>query len=150
MKTAAQAAAAYVANGSSPTATSLWATDYNAAYPTMIQKATAAIPLWQSQVSTAQAATNMKNGLAKAANKAATVAAKVNGAGSASFAAGVRAAGGTGGDYTAFIGPWLSAVGSEVQTLNTTNPRGTRQQNRARQAAYDAWVDSQAGNFRVK
>ena len=150
MKTAAQAAAAYVANGSSPTTTSLWATDYNAAYPTMITKATAAIPLWQSQVSTAQAATNMKNGLAKAANKAAIVAGKVNGAGSASFAAGVRAAGGPGGDYTAFIGPWLSAVGSEVQTLNTTNPRGTRQQNRARQAAYDAWVDSQAGNFRVK
>jgi hypothetical protein len=150
MKTAAQAAAAYVANGSAPTAVSLWATDYNAAYPTMITKATAAIPLWQSQVSTAQAATNMKNGLAKAANKAAVVAAKVSGAGSASFAAGVRAAGGPGGDYTAFIGPWMSAVGGEVQTLNTTNPRGTRQQNRARQAAYDAWVDSQAGNFRVK
>jgi hypothetical protein len=150
MKTAAQAAAAYVANGSAPTAVQLWATDYNAAYPSMIAKATAAIPLWQSQVSTAQAATNMKNGLAKAANKATTVAAKVSGAGSASFAAGVRAAGGAGGDYTAFIGPWLSAVGNEVQTLNTTNPRGTRQQNRARQAAYDAWVDSQAGNFRVK
>jgi hypothetical protein len=150
MKTAAQAAAAYVANGAAPTAVQLWASDYNAAYPTMITKATAAIPTWQANVATQQAATNMKNGLAKAANKAQLVAAKVNGAGSASFAAGVRAAGGAGGDYTAFIGPWMSAVGGEVQTLNTTNPRGTRQQNRARQAAYDAWVDSQAGNFRVK
>lgn len=150
MKTAAQAAAAYVANGASAVSTTAWATDYNAAYPTMIQKATAAIPTWQANVATAQAATNMKNGLAKAANKAATVAAKVNGAGSASFAAGVRAAGGPGGDYTAFVGPWLTAVQNEVQTLNTTNPRGTRAQNRARQAAYDAWVDTQAGNFRVK
>ena len=150
MKTAAQAAAAYVANGAAPTAVQLWATDYNAAYPSMIDKATAAIPLWQSQVSTQQAATNMRNGLAKARTKANLVATKVNGAGSASFAAGVRAAGGPGGDYTAFIGPWMNAVGQQVQTLDTTNPRGTRQQNRARQAAYDAWVDSQAGNFRVK
>ena len=150
MKTAAQAAAAYVANGSAPTAVQLWATDYNAAYPTMINKAIAAIPLWQANVSTAQAAKNMSNGLTKAQAKQGAVATKVSGAGSASFAAGVRAAGGPGGDYTAFIGPWMTAVGNEVQTLNTTNPRGTRAQNRARQAAYDAWVDSQAGNFRVK
>lgn len=150
MKTAAQAAAAYVANGTAPAAVALWAADYNAAYPTMITKAIAAIPTWQANVSTALAAKNMSNGLTKAGTKAAAVATKVSGAGSASFAAGVRAAGGPGGDYTAFIGPWLSAVGSEVQTLNTTNPRGTRAQNRARQAAYDAWVDSQAGNFRVK
>ena len=150
MKTAAQAAAAYVANGAAPTAVQLWANDYNAAYPAMIDKATAAIPTWQANVATQQAATNMRNGLAKARNKATLVATKVNGAGSASFAAGVRAAGGPGGDYTAFIGPWMSAVGQEKQTLDTTNPRGTRQQNRARQAAYDAWVDSQAGNFRVK
>jgi hypothetical protein len=150
MKTAAQAAAAYVANGSAPSATALWSADYNAAYPTMITKAIAAIPTWQANVSTLLAAKNMANGLTKAGTKAAAVATKVNGAGAASFAAGVRAAGGPGGDYTAFIGPWLSAVGSEVQTLNTTNPRGTRAMNRARQAAYDAWVDSQAGNFRVK
>jgi hypothetical protein len=150
MKTAAQAAAAYVANGAAPTAISLWASDYIAAYPTMIDKATAAIPTWQANVATQQAAANMRSGLAKARNKASLVTTKVNGAGSASFAAGVRAAGGPGGDYTAFIGPWMSAVGSQVQTLDTTNPRGTRQQNRARQAAYDAWVDSQAGNFRVK
>jgi hypothetical protein len=150
MKTAAQAAAAYVANGTNPTAVALWASDYNAAYPTMITKAVAAIPLWQANVSTAQAAANMANGLNKAASKAGAVATKVSGAGSASFSAGVRAAGGPGGDYTAFIGPWLSAVSAEVQTLNTTNPRGTRAQNRARQAAYDNWVDSKAGQFRVK
>jgi hypothetical protein len=150
MKTAAQAAAAYVANGSAPTAVSLWATDYNAAYPTMIDAAVNAIPTWQANVATAQAATNMRNGLTKAKSKQSAVAAKVSGAGSASFAAGVRAAGGPGGDYQAFIGPFLSAVSNEVNTLNSTNPRGTRQQNRARQAAYDAWIDSQAGNFRVK
>lgn len=149
MKTAAQAAAAYVANGSAPAASALWAANYNSAYPTMITKATAAISTWQAAVASSAAATAMSKGLARAATKSAAVATKVNGAGSASFAAGVRAAGGTGGDYTAFIGPWLTAVSQEVQTLNTTNPRGTRQQNRARQAAYDAWVDSQAGNFKV-
>jgi hypothetical protein len=150
MKTAAQAAAAYVANGSAPAAVSLWAADYNAAYPTMIDKAITAIPLWQANVATLQAATNMNKGLTKAKAKQSAVATKVNGAGSSSFAAGVRAAGGPGGDYQAFIAPFLTAVGNEVATLNTTNPRGTRQQNRARQAAYDAWIDSQAGNFRVK
>lgn len=150
MKTAAQAAAAYVANGTAPSAVALWASDYIAAYPTMITKAIAAIPTWQANVSTLLAAKNMQNGLTRAGTQGASVATKVNGAGAASFSAGVRAAGGPGGDYTAFVGPWLSAVSAEVQTLNTTNPRGTRAQNRARQAAYDAWVDSQAGNFRVK
>lgn len=150
MKTAAQATAAYVANGTAPAAIANWAADYNAAYPTMIQKAIAAIPTWQANVATALAAQNMQAGLTKAGAKSASVATKVNGAGSASFAAGVRAAGSSTGDYTAFIGPWLTAVGQEVQTLNTTNPRGTRAQNRARQAAYDAWVDQQAGKFRVK
>jgi hypothetical protein len=149
MKTAAQAAAAYISNGSNPTAVSLWAADYNAAYPTMITKAIAAIPTWQNNVATPLAASNMSKGLQRAGTKQAAVATKVNGAGSASFAAGVRAAGGPGGDYSAFIAPFLSAVQNEVNTLNSTNPRGTRQQNRARQAAYDAWIDSQAGNFRV-
>lgn len=150
MKTAAQAAAAYVANGSSPAATGAWAGGYNAAYPSMIDDAIRAIPTWQANVATQQAAQNMQAGLTKAKAKQAAVATKVNGAGSASFAAGVRAAGGPGGDYNAFIGPWLSAVGQQVQTLDTTNPRGTRQQNRARQAAYDAWIDTQGGKFRVK
>ena len=117
----------------------------------MITKAIAAIPLWQSQVSTAQAAKNMTNGLTKAGTKATAVATKVNGAGSASLL----------GRRARRRRPWrrlhlvhrsLAQLRSaaEVQTLNTTNPRGTRAQNRARQAAYDAWVDSQAGNFRVK
>lgn len=149
MKTAAQAAAAYVANGTAPASTTAWAADYNAAYPTMITKAIAAIPLWQSNVASPLAASNMQKGLTRAGTKAGAVATKVNGAGLASFSAGVRAAGGPGGDYVAFIGPFLSSVGQEVQTLNSTNPRGTRAQNRARQAAYDAWIDSQAGNFRV-
>lgn len=150
MKTAAQAAAAYVANGSAPAATGAWASSYNAAYPSMIDRAIASIPTWQANVATAQAAANMTSGLTKAKAKQGAVATKVNGAGSASFAAGVRAAGGPGGDYNAFIGPWMTAVGQERQTLDTTNPRGTRQQNRARQAAYDAWVDQQGGKFRVK
>ncbi len=149
MKTAVQAAAAYVANGTTTAATTSWAANYNAAYPSMITKATAAIPTWQSAVASPAAATAMSKGLARAATKSGAVATKVNGAGLASFSAGVRAAGGPGGDYSAFIGPWLTAVGQEVQTLNTTNPRGTRAQNRARQAAYDAWVDTQAGNFKV-
>jgi hypothetical protein len=52
------------------------------------------------------------------------------------------------GAYLAFSTAWLGAVGNEVNTLNQTNPRGTRAQNRARQAAYDAWVDQQKGNFK--
>ena len=35
----------------------------------------------------------------------------------------------------------MPAVSNEVTTLNQTNPRGDRAANRARQAAYDAWVD---------
>lgn len=149
MKTAAQAAAAYIANGSAPVAVTAWSGGYNSAYPSMITKAIAAIPTWQANVATSLAASNMSKGLTRAGTKAAAVATKVNGAGSASFAAGVRAAGAPGGDYQLFIGPFLSAAQQEVTTLNQTNPRGTRQQNRARQAAYDAWIDSQAGNFRV-
>ena len=149
MKTAAQAAAAYVANGTTPTASQLWATDYNNAYPTMIQRAIASIPLWQANVSTQLAASNMNKGLTRAGTKQSAVAEKVRTVGTASFTAGVRAAGGPGGNYNAFIGNWMTAVGQEVTTLNTTNPRGTRAQNRQRQAAYDAWVDTQAGNFRV-
>lgn len=149
MKTAAQAAAAYVANGTTTTAAQLWSADYIAALPTMLDKAIAAIPLWQQNVSTTLAANNMTKGLTRAKGKTAQITAKVNGPGQASFQAGVRAAGGPGGNYLAFIGPFLTAVASEVATLNTTNPRGTRIQNRARQAAYDNWIDAQSGNFRV-
>lgn len=149
MKTAAQAAAAYVANGTTPTAATLWSQDYVAALPTMLDKAIAAIPLWQQNVSTALAASNMSKGLTRAKSKTAQITTKVNGPGQASFTAGVRAAGGPGDNYQAFIGPWMTAVAQEVATLNASAPRGTRAQNRARQAAYDQWVDTQAGNFRI-
>lgn len=150
MKTSAQAAAAYVAGAGAPAAASLWSADYIAALPTMFDAAIAATPTWQANVSTQQAASNYKNGLTKAKSKTAAISTKVNGAGAASYSAGVRAAGAPGGDYSTFIGPFLTAVNNEVATLDQTNPRGTRAQNRARQAAYDAWIDSQAGNFRVK
>lgn len=149
MKTAQQAAAAYVANGTTPTAAQLWSTDYVAALPTMLDKAIAAIPLWQQNVSTALAASNMNKGLTRAKGKTSQITTKVTGPGQASFTAGVRAAGSATGNYTAFIGPWMSAVSNEVSVLNASNPRGTRAQNRARQAAYDQWVDTQAGNFRI-
>lgn len=149
MKTAAQAAANYVANGATPATALLWSNDYVAALPTMLDKAIAAIPLWQANVSTALAASNMSKGLTRAKSKTAAITAKVNGVGQASFQAGIRTAGGPGGNYQAFIGPFLTAVANEVNALNTSNPRGTRAQNRARQAAYDSWIDTQAGNFRV-
>jgi hypothetical protein len=146
MKTAQQAATKYGTNGSAPTATQLWATNFNAEYLTMLTDAANAAPTWQANVATPQAAANFKKGLAKAASKQATVATKVTNVSAASLAAGVRAA--STGAYLNFSTAWLSAVGNEVSTLNQTNPRGTRAQNRARQAAYDAWVDQQKGNFK--
>lgn len=150
MKTAAVSAAKYVANGAAPAAATLWSADFLAALPTMFQKAISAIPLWQAQVSTPLAAQNMAKGLNRASQNTAAITTKVNGPAQASFSSGVRTAGGPNGYYTQFIGNFLQAVSTEVTTLNQTNPRGTRAQNRARQAAYDAWIDSQAGNFRVK
>lgn len=148
MKTPTQAATKYGANGSSPASAALWAANFNSAMPTMFDKAAAAVAFWQAQVSSAAAAALFTKGLARAKQNQAAISTKVNGPGSASFMAGVKAA--STGLYSAFINAWLPAVANEVATLNTTNPRGTRAQNRARQAAYDAWVDSQAGNFRQK
>lgn len=149
MKTAAQAAANYVTNGATAATATLWSTDYIAALPTMLDKAIAAIPTWQANVSTPLAASNMTKGLTRAKSKTAAITTKVTTVGVPAYQAGIRTAGGPGGNYQAFIGPFLTAVASEVATLNTTNPRGTRAQNRARQAAYDTWIDTQAGNFRV-
>jgi hypothetical protein len=146
MKTAQQAATKYGTNGSAPAATQLWAQNFNAEYLNMLAAATAAIPTWQAAVADPQSAVNMSKGLTKAKAKQASVATKVTNTSSASLAAGVRAA--STGAYLAFSNQWLPAVAQEVQTLNQTNPRGTRAQNRARQAAYDAWVDQQNGNFR--
>jgi len=149
MKTPAQATAAYGTNGSSAASTTLWANNFSANIPAILDAAIKAIPLWQANVATQLAANNMQKGLNRAKSNVTAIATKVKGAGSASFAAGVRAAAQPGGNYDAFSQKWIPAVQSEVQTLNTTNPRGTRSDNRARQAAYDAWVDQQLGNFRV-
>ena len=112
----------------------------------MLSDAAAAVGTWQANVGSAQAAANFTKGLNKAKAKQATVATKVTNVSSAALAAGVRAA--STGSYLAFSTSWLTAVGQEVATLNQTNPRGTRAQNRQRQAAYDAWVDQQKGNFK--
>jgi hypothetical protein len=149
MKTAAQAGTLYGANGSSSASTTLWANNFSANIPAILDAAIKAIPLWQANVATQLAATNMAKGLNRAKGNVTAITTKVKGAGSASFAAGVRAAALPGGNYDQFIQKWMPAVGGQVQTLNTTNPRGTRAENRARQAAYDNWVDQQAGLFRV-
>lgn len=146
MKTPAQAATKYGTNGSAPAATGLWAVNFNSNFLTMLDKATAAIPLWQANVSTPIAAANMTKGLAKAKTKQAAVATKVTTVGAPALAAGVKAA--STGSYLNFASAFLPAAAAEVANLNATNPRGTRAQNRARQAAYDAWIDTQAGNFR--
>lgn len=150
MKTAQQAATKYVTNGSAPAAAQLWSADFLAALPTMFDKAIAAIPTWQAAVSDPAAATMMAKGLNRAKSNTGPITTKVNGPAQASFSSGVRVAGGPGGAYSSFAAVWIPAVSTEVATLNQTNPRGTRAQNRARQAAYDAWVDQQAGNFRQK
>lgn len=146
MKTPQQAATKYGTNGAAATATALWAANYNAEYLSMLTAASGAVGTWQANVASAQAAANFTKGLTKARAKQATVATKVTNVSAASLAAGVRAA--ATGSYLTFATAWMGAVASEVNTLNQTNPRGTRADNRARQAAYDAWIDQQAGNFR--
>jgi hypothetical protein len=146
MKTPAQAAALYGFNGSAPVATSLWAVNFNSNFLSMLDKAAAATPTWQANVSTPVAANNFQKGLAKAKTKQAAVATKVTTVGAPALAAGVRAA--ATGSYLSFSNAFMPAVAAEVSNLNATNPRGTRAQNRARQAAYDAWIDTQSGNFR--
>jgi hypothetical protein len=146
MKTPAQAATLYGTNGAAPAATNLWATNFNSNFLSMLDKAAAAVGLWQANVSTPVAATNFKNGLQSAKAKQGAVATKVTTVGAPALAAGVRAA--STGAYLTFANEFMPAVAAEVANLNATNPRGTRAQNRARQAAYDAWIDTQAGNFR--
>jgi len=148
IKTPAQAAANYGTNGGSATAANLWGTNLSSALDTALTKAAAAVAFWASQVSTAQAQTNYVSGLNRAKQNEPAIVTKINGPGKLSFTAGVRAA--STGAYAQFAGAWLPAVAGEVQQLNISNARGTLQQNRARQAAYDQWVDSQAGKFRVK
>lgn len=148
MKTPAQAAAKYLTNGSAATATSLWATNFNSKIGAIFDAAAAAVQRWQAAVQDPAVASRFVGGLNKAKNRAPAIQTKVTNIGAPALAAGVRAAGGPGGNYTNFAVAWMGAVGQEVQTLNQTNPRGDRAANRARQAAYDAWVDNQAGNFK--
>ena len=148
MKTAAQAAANYGANGGAAAAAALWATNLLIDFPGVLDAAAGAGVFWQSQVSTAQALNNFKNGLGRAKNNMAVISGKINGVGKQSFSAGVKAA--ATGNYLEFAGAWMPAVSQEVLQLDRTNPRGDRATNRARQAAYDAWIDGQAGKFRVK
>jgi hypothetical protein len=146
MKTPQQAATLYGTNGSAPAATQLWAANFNSNFLSMLDKAAAAVGTWQANVSSPVAAKNFTGGLQKAKGKQTTVATKVTTVGAPALAAGVRAA--STGAYLSFSQEWMPAVAAEVANLNATNPRGTRAQNRARQAAYDAWVDTQQGNFR--
>lgn len=146
MKTPQQAATKYGTNGSAPTAVNLWATNYNSNMTAIFDAAARNVGLWQSAVADPAAATRFVNGLNKAKGKTSQIATKVTNVGAPALAAGVRAA--STGSYLAFANQWMPAVQQEVATLDQTAPRGTRQQNRARQAAYDAWVDSQQGNFK--
>ena len=150
IKTAAQAAANYGTNGGAPAAANNWATNFTADIPAILSAAAAAVGTWQTNVALPQSAINFTNGLNAAKQNAAAIATKVNSVGKASFTAGVKAAAAPTGDYSLFSNKWMPAVAQEVATLNLTNPRGDRAANRARQAAYDAWIDTQAGNYRVK
>ena len=148
MKTPAQATAKYGANGSAAAATGLWAANFNANMGAIFDAAIAAGPRWQAAVQDPQSLTNLKNGLTKAKGRIPQISTKVTNVGAPALAAGVRAAAAPGGKYDSFSAKWLPAVASEVNTLNQTNPRGDRAANRARQAAFDAWVDQQKGNFK--
>jgi len=150
MKTAAIAATRYGANAAA--AAPQWATGFVAAIPEMLTAAIAATPEWQAAVATARAAAAFKAGLTRAQGKIAAITTKANGAGQASYRAGVTAAAGPGGDYLAFIGPFLTAAAAEVSTLNSSNPRGAKgsPQNVQRMVAWVDWEISQHGNFRVK
>lgn len=148
MKTPAQATAKYVTNGSAATATGLWATNFNSKIGAIFDAAAAAVGRWQSAVQDPKVANRFVGGLQKAKGRSAAISTKVTNVGAPALASGVRAAGAPDGKYTAFSTQWMGAVGQEVQTLNQSNPRGDRNANRARQAAYDAWVDGQAGNFK--
>lgn len=146
MKTPGQAATKYGTNGSAATATQLWATNFNSKINAIFDAAAAAVQRWQSAVQDPAVAARFVSGLGKAKQNAPAIQTKVTTVGAPALAAGVRAA--STGKYLAFANVWMPAVGQEVATLDQTNPRGDRAANRARQAAYDAWVDSQANKFK--
>ena len=149
MKTPQQATDKYGTNGGSLATQTLWAADYVANMPSIFTAAAAAVPLWQAAVATQDAANRFVAGLNRAKQNTTAIALKVNTVGKASYSAGVKAAAAVGGNYSTFSAKWMPAVAQEVSTLNISNPRGDRAANRQRQAVYDAWVDTQAGDFRV-
>jgi hypothetical protein len=148
MKTPAQATAKYLTNGSAAVSTGLWATNYNAKIGAIFDAAAASVSRWQAAVQDPAVAARFVKGLGKAKTRSTQIATKVTTVGAPALAAGVRAAAAVDGAYTAFSNAWIPAVSQEVATLNQTNPRGDRAANRARQAAYDSWVDQQNGNFK--
>lgn len=150
VKSSQVAAANFAKNGGAPDAANNWATNFTADIPSILAAAAEAVGRWQDAVSTDQARSNFVSGLNRAKSNVAAIATKVMGVGKSSFSAGIKAAGAPNGNYSLFSAKWQPAVAAQVQTLNMTNPRGTRADNRSRQAAYDAWVDTQANNFRVK
>lgn len=144
MKTPAQAAANYGTNGGSATSASLWAGNWSTQIPKMKTRAAAQVQFWQNQVSTQKAADAFVAGVNDFDATAATT--KANGAGKSSFQAGVQTA--AKGRYLAFAGEFIPAVASIVSTLDRTNPRGDKTQNRARLNAYLDALEAQSGNFK--
>lgn len=150
MKTAATATLKYGVNGTSVQASNDWANNFSSNIDNILNSAIKAIPQWQAAVATAQAAINMSNGLTKAKAKEAAIVTKVQSVGKASFTAGIKAAALPTGGYAQFSTAWMPVVSQERSQLDISHPRGDRAANRARQAAYDAWIDTKAGQFRVK
>lgn len=148
MKTAAQAALNYKNNGGSANTANLWASNLVPALPKAFANAAKQVSYWQSQVGSPQAATNYVDGLNTAAQNTAPIAAKINGPAKTTYSTQVSAAGSPGGNYSNFSAEFLPAVSAEIQTLNATNPRGTKADNRARLNAYLDWLDTQAGKFK--
>jgi hypothetical protein len=146
IKTAQTAAANYGTNGSAPAAATAWAAGYTADISAIFNAAAAAVGTWQANVSTAKAATNFTQGLARAAQNTGTIATKVNGVGKSSFSAGVKAA--STGNYATFAAAWQPALANEISTLNATLPGAANAQ--ARMIAYNEWATSQSGKFRTK
>jgi hypothetical protein len=148
MKTPAQAAADYVAGAGSANAATLWAANLSADLPQVFANASAAAPLWQQEVSSPAALTAYRAGLSKAAANVQPIITKIQGPAKATYSAQVKVAGAPGGNYAAFAAEFLPAVGTEIATLNRTNPRGDFDANVARLNAYLTWLHSQKGQYK--
>jgi protein involved in ribonucleotide reduction len=145
MKTVAQATARYLAGAASPAAQTAWAADFIAAIPTMQSRAKAKVSFWQFQVSQPSAAVAYTAGIDKM--NVSQVSTKVNGAGKASYSAGVTAAGQSNGNYSLAAAKLNQFNQTAVPQLDTTNPRGTFQENIARAAAYATALHAAKGTL---